>query len=292
MPIGRICGKQVEMSAIFEAIEIEAGDGARLGGRLFAAKGTAKAAVLIGGGIGAPQKIYAPLADWLAEQGHAVITFDYRGTGASHHGSLRGFKADLRDWGVHDTGGAIAWTRARFPELALFGVGHSFGAQALGLQPDPNVFSKFCAIATLSGYHRNTDESLRILLMMNLVGVPLTRLLGYFPGSRGGFGADLPAGVFLQWAKWCRSPDYFFDDPDLPETANYPKYSGPLLAIGLTDDAWGTPRALHALLRHYSGARITERWLSPDETTTEKIGHFGFFLRENRSLWAHMSDFL
>ncbi|MGE0231952.1 MAG: alpha/beta fold hydrolase [Flavobacteriaceae bacterium] len=280
------------MSTIFETIEFEALDGYRLGGRIFSQGEAPEAIVLVCGGIGAPQKIYAPLADRLAHRNLAVITFDYRGTGASRHEPLRRLKADLRDWGVQDMGGAIAEARRRFPGVSLLGIGQSFGAQALGLQPDPNVFSRFCAVATLSGYHGNTDESLRILLMMNLVGVPLTKVLGYFPGASGGFGANLPAGVFLQWAKWCRNKDYFFGDPELPETDNFARYRGPLLAIGLTDDRWGTPKALHALLRHYTNAQITECWLSPGTETTTEIGHFGFFRRENRSLWRHLEEFL
>ena len=280
------------MSAIFETIEFDALDGYRLGGRIFTQDEPLKAAVLVSGGIGAPQKIYAPLADRLQHLGFAVMTFDYRGTGGSRHGPLRRLEANLRDWGVHDNGGAIAEVRRRFPGLPLMGVGHSFGAQAFGLQPNPNIFSKFCAVATLSGYHGNTNESLRILLMMNLVGAPLTRLLGYFPGASGGFGADLPSGVFLQWAKWCRNPAYFFGDPDLPETANFSGFAGPLLANGISDDQWGTPKALHALLKHFENAQITERWLSPGDDTLREIGHFGFFRRENRSLWKHLEDFL
>lgn len=280
------------MSAIFDTIEFDALDGYRLGGRIFMQDGPLDAVILICGGIGAPQKIYAPLADRLQHLGFAVMTFDYRGTGGSRHGKLRHLKADLRDWAVQDVGGAIAEVQRRFPDAALHGIGHSFGAQALGLQPDPNVFSRFCAVATLSGYHGNTNESLRILLMMNLVGAPLTRLLGYFPGARGGFGSNLPAGVFLQWAKWCRNKDYFFNDPDLPETANFEKYSGPLLAIGISDDPWGTPKALRALLRHYTNAQITECWVSPNKETTREIGHFGFFRRENRSLWKHLEEFI
>ena len=43
-----------------------------------------------------------------------------------------------------------------------------------------------------------SPERYRVYAMLNFVGLPLTRLLGYAPGW-GGLGEDLPKGVFEQW---------------------------------------------------------------------------------------------
>ncbi len=40
---------------------------------------------------------------------------------------------------------------------------------------------------------------------------PITKLLGYFPGQKLAAMENLPAGVSLEWCKWCKSPNYFFD---------------------------------------------------------------------------------
>ena len=39
--------------------------------------------VLIVSAMGVPQRFYADFAEWLASQGHAVMSFDYRGVGES-----------------------------------------------------------------------------------------------------------------------------------------------------------------------------------------------------------------
>ena len=92
------------------------------------------------------------------------------------------------------------------------------------------------------------------------LGLPaVTKLLGYFPGSRLGFGEDLPAGVATQWASWCRRPRYLV----------------------------GTLGAL------YPNSRWETRTVAPRELGVKSIGHFGFFRERFRdSLWRETADWL
>jgi predicted alpha/beta hydrolase len=276
-----------------EALTFAALDGHQIGGCWFVPEGGPHTVAVISGAVAAPQKIYAPLARHLAERGYAVLTYDYRGVGASRPASLRGFKADLRDWAVNDAGGAIALARGRFGGVRLVGIGHSLGGQLLGLQSEPNAFARYAAVATLSGHWRKLDDKWRAFLRMNLAGVPTSYLFGYLPASLTGFGSDLPAGVFRQWARWCRHPDYVVGDPAVAESARFPRYGGPYLAIGATDDPWGNPRALANLLRFYTAAKIEEAWLEPKQSPLKRIGHFGFFRPENReTLWPVLTEWL
>ena len=105
-----------------------------------------------------------------------------------------------------------------------------------------------------------------------------------------GIGETMPGGVFLDWARWIGRPDYFFGDPDLPETARFAEVRLPLLVIGALDDPWANPRATHDLMRHYVGADVREVWLAPD--ANGRIGHMGFFRRANREHWPAATDFL
>ncbi|NMM79276.1 serine aminopeptidase domain-containing protein, partial [Acidovorax sp. SRB_24] len=54
--------------------------------RVYAPPGAARASVVIGGAMGVRQAFYASFAQWLAEQGFRVTTFDYRGHGDSLQG--------------------------------------------------------------------------------------------------------------------------------------------------------------------------------------------------------------
>ena len=51
--------------------------------------GKLNGAVLIGGAMGVRQDYYQRFAEWLAAQGYAVMTFDYRGMGESRTGAHR-----------------------------------------------------------------------------------------------------------------------------------------------------------------------------------------------------------
>ena len=74
----------------------------------------AQGSVVIGAAFCVPQTFYAPFAQWLATQGWAVTTFDYRGQGASLHGPMRAVRADLHDW-VRDYGAVIAHAADALP---------------------------------------------------------------------------------------------------------------------------------------------------------------------------------
>src|SRR5262245_39541029 len=115
-----------------ENLELRGDDGVTIAARRFTPAGAPRAAVLIAGAMGVRQDYYAPFAEWLAGQGYLVQTFDYRGMGesrpASARRSLRGFQADLFDWG-RDYDTAIDSITGALPGLPLYVVGHSLGAQ-------------------------------------------------------------------------------------------------------------------------------------------------------------------
>jgi predicted alpha/beta hydrolase len=206
-------------------ITIPATDRYLLGATLFLPRGAKRHAVLINSATAVPRKIYRGFAGYLARRGCAVLTYDYRGTGDSRQKSLVGynqvkslvgFRASLSDWAALDATAAVAWMRERYKHLPLAYVGHSFGGQALGLLPNNTEVSRALLIAAQAGYWKlmASPERYRIYAMLNFVGTPLTRLLGYAPGW-GGLGEDLPKGVFEQWAGWVMDERYLFGDATL-----------------------------------------------------------------------------
>ncbi|MBK6579076.1 MAG: hypothetical protein IPG17_23385 [Sandaracinaceae bacterium] len=68
----------------------------------------------------------------------------------------------------------------------------------------------------------------------------LTSTLGYLP-KQAGLGVDMPAGIVDEWARWCRSSDYFLGDhPELRD--RLARYSGSLLALSVDDDSFAPGR--------------------------------------------------
>jgi predicted alpha/beta hydrolase len=267
-------------------ITLKADDGYALGATVH---GNGKRAVLVMPATGVPQSYYAKYAAYLAERGFTVLTFDYRGIGRSRNGSLRHSTARMRDWALLDA--AAAARHLGTGEIAV--VGHSFGGQALGLLPEPGRIAAALLVGAQSGYWRHWPPLGRLWMWpATHIGLPaVATLLGYFPGSRLGFGEDLPPGVALEWASWCRHPQYLVGALGVHDA--YARVRAPIRAYAISDDAFAPLRPVEALAALYPNARWQTRRLAPRELGVPDIGHFGFFRERFRaSLWRESADWL
>jgi predicted alpha/beta hydrolase len=266
-------------------------------------RGAKRHAVLINSATAVPRKVYRGFAGYLARRGCAVLTYDYRGTGDSRQKSLIGynqvkslvgFKATMSDWAALDVSAAVAWMRQRYQNLPLTYVGHSFGGLALGLLANNAEVSRALLIAAQAAYWKlmASPERYRVYAMLNLVGTPLTRLLGYAPGWSG-LGQDLPRGVFEQWVGWVMNERYLFGDTNLGVLQNFPKYRGAMRALCFSDDPWATRPAVELLCSGFTAAMPEILTVTPADAGVSKIGHLGFFRPEHRdTLWRGAAEWL
>jgi predicted alpha/beta hydrolase len=284
-------------------ITFPAADGYSLGATLFLPRGAKRNAVLINSATAVPRKIYKGFAGYLARRGYAVLTYDYRGTGDSRLRSLvgynqfkplAGFNATMADWAALDATAAVAWMRERYNTLPLNYIGHSFGGQALGLLANNTEVSRALLIAAQAGYWKlmATPERYRVYALLNFIGIPLTRALGYAPGWSG-IGEDLPKGVFEQWTRWVMSPRYLFDDPTLKTLPNFKAYTGALRSLCLSDDPWATRPACELLCSGFTSAKPEILTITPTDAGATTIGHLGFFRAEHRdTLWRGAAEWM
>jgi predicted alpha/beta hydrolase len=284
-------------------ITVPATDGYALGATLFLPRGAKSHAVLINSATAVPRKIYRGFAGYLARRGCAVLTYDYRGIGDSRQKavegynqprSLVGFKASMADWAALDVTATVVWMRERYHHLPLNYVGHSFGGQALGLLANNSEVSRALLIASQAGYWKlmASPERYRVYAMLNFVGIPLTRLLGYMPGWTG-LGEDLPKGVFEQWVRWVMSERYLFTDPKLPGLTNFARYHGALRSLCVSDDPWATRPAIEMLCSGFTSIKPEILDVTPADVGVAKIGHFGFFRPEHRdTLWRGAAEWI
>jgi len=124
-----------------------------------------------------------------------------------------------------------------------------------------------------------------ILFFWFLFGPLATRLLGYTPGRRFGFGADLPQGVFWQWRRWCLTR--WFEGRDMPVPDWY-RVTAKMKFVAVSDDIALPPKVVWRGMRNYPAASKHQLTLRPDAFGLTRIGHIGAFARSNSVLWPEI----
>ena len=177
-------------------LQLRAADGYPIGAVFYPAlrpRAPRRVAVLHGG-AGIPALRYRRFANFLAEWGIPVLTYDYRGIGLSRPPGLRGFQATMEDWAEYDAAAAIAWLRERFPRDEILGFSHSIGCLTLGGAPNAAEQGRVVLVGAHSGYYGDYRPLYRLPMTLAWHGLmpALTRFVGYFPADRLGLGEDLP----------------------------------------------------------------------------------------------------
>ena len=283
-----------------ERIVVTTADGYPVTGHRFGARATARGIVVLPAAMGVKQSFYFPFAQYLAERGFAVLTFDYRGMGESAPKRLRGFVATLDDWALRDYDAVLRHARADLDDRGptaprpLFVVGHSLGGQLAGIVPSRHLIDGLVTIGSGSGYWReNVARLRRSVWFLWYVAVPLyTAVAGYFPGRRVRKVGDLPSGVMRQWSRWCRDPDYLVG-VKAEARDSFATLTCPLLSLSFTDDEMMSARNIASLHGFYVAAAQTRRRIAPADLGVKRIGHFGFFRPAfETTLWRDVADWL
>ena len=238
------------------------------------------------------QSFYAPFARGLAETGLAVLTYDYRGIGASADRPLAKDPATMGAW-IEDANAAQQWLADRLPTLPLLVVGHSFGAQVAASLDQCRKADALALVGGQSGYFGAFPRAVReALWVFWKLGLPtLTRTLGYLPRWVG-LGEPLPRGVAEQWARWCLSPTYAASE--LPELRpRWSAYRGRVLSLSFTDDDFAPLANVEWLNAQMNSADLEHRHFLPRTVGLDSVGHFGLFREKAESaLWPTVARFL
>ncbi len=246
--------------------------------------GSGPRVAVINSATAVPRHYYRAYAAALADAGHTVVTYDYRGIGDSKPRSLRGFAASASDWALLDMAGVIDHVLAELTPQRLFLVGHSFGGQVAGLLDDASRIDAMVTVSSQSGHwsYQGGTQRLAVAIHTHLTLPILAHTLGYVPWSRFSSAQDLPQGVALQWSRWCRDRRYLLSDETLP-LRRYRDFAAPVLAYSIDDDDWGTRQSVDAMMSAYP--RVERRHLRANDHGLTRLGHFGFFRRESSALW-------
>ncbi len=271
------------------SVDIVCQDGVMLGGHLWLRTGGGNCGkIVVNPATGVLARYYHAYAQFLADHGFVVLTYDYRGIGQSRPAHLRGCNYRWADWGEQDFAAALGFLDAHAPDGPMLVVGHSIGGFLPGFARNAPLVHRMLTVGAQYAYWRDyaAAHRMRLLMKWHLAMPILTAICGYFPGRKLGWLEDLPAGVANDWSfRRARMELSHPRDARQDILRRFAAVTADVLAIGVTDDEVGTEAAILRALRYYKNARPVEVALSPADLGLERIGHFSLFHKR------HAADF-
>ncbi|HVG61311.1 MAG TPA: alpha/beta fold hydrolase [Hyalangium sp.] len=263
-----------------------------LAGSLWAGASMAERSLLCLPAIGTTQRYLRWLAEDLARRGWGVMTFDYRGVGASRGGrSVRNITAD--DWAGEDIPAALEVLRRQTGASFVGVLAHSLGGQLFGMSPASEQVDGALLLASQRGMPRLFTGRHRLRVEYAYRAFPLLiRLWGELPVTRLTFPEACPPGAVLQWIHWGRE-GVFRDARGEDVEARFGRFRGPLVSVRIEDDEADAPlAAVEALEQLFTAASLRREALRPRDFGADRIGHFGPFsprapsaLRDRLDAW-------
>ncbi len=270
-----------------ETLRLITQDSVSVVGHLFLPEKSNQKLLLINSATGVKQQVYFSFAQYFAEQGFTVITYDYRGIGLSKPEKMSGFQASMRIWGSEDYKAVTDYIKTNFNDYQKYCLGHSVGALILGMNEDSVMFDEFIFVGTQNAFVGNLKFRTQIEAYLGFgIAQPLTTgLLGYFPAHWFGLGESLPKNCAYDWRTLIlnkKSTNGLLEKID-----DYSKeLSQKVFVIRAEDDIWLTEKGVKSLLNDtYPNLKPTYRLIETSESEKGEIGHVNFFRSYNKKLW-------
>ncbi|WP_018995698.1 alpha/beta hydrolase family protein [Hirschia maritima] len=275
-----------------ETIEFEASDGWKLVGDVYRGP-SPKRAILISAGTGFPRRFYKRAANYLAEQGAIVLTYDYREIGDSTSGDISKSQVQYTDWGRYDLNAAVEELDKVSDGLPIMHVAHSVGGHFIGVATNHTKIKKHANIAVGVGYwgaHKMLYWPLEMFFWWIMGTFSLARW-NYIKSIGGWRGAPLPKNVFTTWRRWSSKSSYFKDElNDFMQPQHYDEVIAPFKSWVFTDDPIATVKATKSLMEVYPNASSEISICHPQDIGVNTIGHDGAFRVGRDALWQQWWD--
>lgn len=220
--------------------------------------------ILILPGMGIRYTYYIKFAKSLALIGYEVFLTDYRGVGTS---SVRASRSiDFHFDQYVDDGLYIIETVDSYRQSSeLIILGHSMGGQ-LGclLAARSKQISGLILIASCLIYYKGFPYPERFSFRLAAYIFPLiTKVIGYFPGDRLGFGGKVPKGIIRDWAHNILTGEYA-SNSNFQYNQEVSALSLPIFILSFEGDRYSSEKAIDNLTNkisnqtHITTTRIKE----------------------------------
>lgn len=234
--------------------------------------------ILILPAMGVKAKYYTPFVEKLAAADFMVITNDLRGLGTS---SIR--PSSKVDFGyldmIEDLNAVVSTIRTQFPKQKIIALGHSLGGQIASLAQAkyPNLLDGLILTAANAVYYKGWTGKQRYANLMGYYLFPLlSKMMGYFPGHKVGFGGKAAKTQLIDWAYVGKNGQYKIIGDDLDYEKALDQVSCPVLAVYIEGD-WMSPKAAmtHLYSKFSAATPITNYTLTRADTGVQ-LNHFNW----------------
>lgn len=230
--------------------------------------------VLVLPAMGIPAGYYGPFVDDLARAGVTAAVADYPGQGEATPAIGRdhdhGYTDVAHDW-LQRVVGAVR----REHDGPLVVLGHSLGGHILlaHLAGDDPLVDAAVLIGAGTPFWR-THRGVRTLLQTQLMAV-VSRVRGFWPGDRLGFGGRQPRTLIREWAVFARTGRLAPDRRPVEQALQ--GVALPLLVVDLDGDDLAPPAAVDALVAKLPSAQVERFTFTKGPGDPGKpVSHFSF----------------
>ena len=154
-----------------------------LAAQVFAPKHPPKTAYVLHCATGVPASYYTKFAERVAEQGFAILTYDYRADT-----DVTASKITMADWGITDQSAALDALIDLYQDTEIRVIGHSLGGLTTAFHKNAHRIASFLAVCSGPAYWRRAPFPANLTAAMfwyvmgplgiAFTGAVPTRLLG------------------------------------------------------------------------------------------------------------------
>jgi predicted alpha/beta hydrolase len=220
--------------------------------------------------LGVQAKLYRKFAETLSAQGISTVVMEQRGHGRSELRPSRQLDYGFKDWLLDDIPTALAWMEQQQPTLPVYLGGHSLGGH-LGLMAsalNPGKLAGIVLMTTATPWYRCYGGRAALQIRTLIAAVTgTTRLLGYYPGDKLGFGGREARSLMQDWLVMAKHNRYSAAGIDRDIEALVQADTCPVLSVYCDKDNFGPLPAIQGVTR-----RLTRREVEIQQITSAELG--------------------
>lgn len=238
-----------------------------------------KGVIVIFPAMGVRGSYYEKLAETFAQKGRVSITTDLRGIANSSIRASRETNFGYKEMIELDYESIITKVESLFPNQKIYILGHSLGGQlgSLFAAKNPNRIAGLILIACCSVFYKGWGSKQYFTLLMTQFTRVVTKLLGYFPGRKLGFGGTEAKTVMRDWSEQSRTGKYILKNDNFDYEAALSILKIPILAISFQQDTYAPRKAIKYLLGKFkNNTQITYEYLLNDDPRNHNFNHFNW----------------